>query len=292
MATLDEIRLERLLRPLEGPSGIVSLNPLAFQYQDQFYPNQMQYQYPPRTDISPTQDFYQLNSISPTQDFYQPRADISPTQDFYQPRADISPTQDFYQPREFVNAPQNFYPPDLTTLRGLDMNRFQGVSDMSVIDETTNDEQDQEYIDQVEKSNNPLKSIMDFIGQFSPMQMIGKGIGAFFNPKGSDRYRPATAGIYGYSPRQLNQMNALGGYYSEPARAQRRLENRLANLIERRDSGKSYSQKNLDSITQSLSGAASQAQFATKKAASKSPSVGVSGYTARDSVRESRRGKV
>tara|TARA_S200002703_G_scaffold75010_2_gene64644 strand:- start:163 stop:1002 length:840 start_codon:yes stop_codon:yes gene_type:complete len=279
VATLDEIRLERLLRPLEGPSGIVSLNPLAFQYQDQFYPNQMQYQYPPRTDISPTQDFYQLNSISPTQDFYQPRADISPT-------------QDFYQPREFVNAPQNFYPPDLTTLRGLDMNRFQGVSDMSVIDETTNDEQDQEYIDQVEKSNNPLKSIMDFIGQFSPMQMIGKGIGAFFNPKGSDRYRPATAGIYGYSPRQLNQMNALGGYYSEPARAQRRLENRLANLIERRDSGKSYSQKNLDSITQSLSGAASQAQFATKKAASKSPSVGVSGYTARDSVRESRRGKV
>jgi len=292
MATLDELRLEQLLQPLEGPSGIASLNPLAFQYQDQFYPNQMQYQYPPRTDISPTQDFYQLNSISPTQDFYQPRTDISPTQDFYQPRTDISPTQDFYPPREFVNAPQNFYPPNLTTLKGLDMNKFQGVSDMSVVDETTNDEQDQEYIDQVEKSNNPLKGIMDFIAQFSPMQMIGKGIGAFFNPKGSDRYRPATAGIYGYSPRQLNQMNALGGYYSEPAIAQRRLENRLANLIERRDSGKSYSQKNLDSITQSLSGAASQAQFATKKAASKSPSVGVSGYTARDSVRESRRGKV
>ena len=279
MATLDELRLQQLLRPLEGPGGIVSLNPLAFQYQDQFYPNQMQYQYPPRTDISPTQDFYQLNSISPTQDFYPPRTDISPT-------------QDFYPERNFVNAPQNFYPPDLTTLRGLDMNRFQGVSDMSIIDETTNDEQDQEYIDLVEKSNNPLKGILDFIGQFSPMQMIGKGIGAFFNPKGSDRYRPATAGIYGYSPRQLNQMNALGGYYSEPAIAQRRLENRLANLIERRDSGKSYSQKNLDSITQSLSGAASQAQFATKKAASKSPSVGVSGYTARDSIRESRRGKV
>ena len=267
MATLDELRLQQLLRPLEGPSGIESLNPLAFQFQNQFYPNQMQYQYPPRTDISPTQDFYQ-------------------------PRTDISPTQDFYPERNFVNAPQNLYPPDLTTLRGLDMNRFQGVSDMSMIDETTNDEQDQEYIDQVEKSNNPLKGILDFIGQFSPMQMIGKGIGAFFNPKGSDRYRPATAGIYGYSPRQLNQMNALGGYYSEPAIAQRRLENRLANLIERRDSGKSYSQKNLDSITQSLSGAASQAQFATKKAASKSPSVGVSGYTARDSIRESRRGKV
>ena len=34
----------------------------------------------------------------------------------------------------------------------LDMNRFQGVSDMSIIDETTNDEQSQEYIDQVKKS--------------------------------------------------------------------------------------------------------------------------------------------
>ena len=127
MATLDELRLQQLLRPLEGPGGIESLNPLAFQYQNQFYPNQMQYQYPPRTDISPTQDFYP-------------------------PRTDISPTQDFYPERNFVNAPQNFYPPDLTTLRGLDMNRFQGVSDMSIIDETTNDEQSQEYIDQVKKS--------------------------------------------------------------------------------------------------------------------------------------------
>jgi hypothetical protein len=34
MATLDEIRLEQLLRPFEGPGGIASLNPLAFQYQD------------------------------------------------------------------------------------------------------------------------------------------------------------------------------------------------------------------------------------------------------------------
>ena len=34
----------------------------------------------------------------------------------------------------------------------LDMNRFQGVSDMSIIDETTNDEQSHEYIDQVKKS--------------------------------------------------------------------------------------------------------------------------------------------
>jgi len=41
------------------------------------------------------------------------------------------------------------------------MNRFQGVSDMSVIDETTNDEQDQDYIDQVNK--NKSTGIMDLI---------------------------------------------------------------------------------------------------------------------------------
>ena len=36
MATLDEIKLAQLLQPFEGPGGIASLNPLAFQYQDQF----------------------------------------------------------------------------------------------------------------------------------------------------------------------------------------------------------------------------------------------------------------
>ena len=162
MATLDELRLTQLLQPFEGPSGIATLNPLAFQYQNPQYPNSTQMFYQPRMDISPTQDFYQPRTdISPTQDFYQPRMDISPTQDFYQPRIDISPTQDFYQPREFVNAPQDYYQPDLTTLRGLDMNRFQGVSDRSIIDETTNDEQDQNYIDQVSK--NKSTGIMDLI---------------------------------------------------------------------------------------------------------------------------------
>ena len=140
MATFDELRLTQLLQPFEGPSGIATLNPLAFQYQNPQYPNS--------------------------------------TQMFYQPRMDISPTQDFYQPREFVNAPQNYYQPDLTTLRGLDMNRFQGVSDRSIIDETTNDEQDQNYIDQVNK--NKSTGIMDLIMSIAVpgygfLKNIGKG---------------------------------------------------------------------------------------------------------------------
>ena len=113
MATLDEIRLQKLLQPFQGPQGIATLNPLAFKYQDQQYLNQ-----------DPTQDFYEEVNISPTQNFYP---------------LDRNPTQMFYQPRNFVNAPGaiDYYQPDLTTLRGLDMNRFQDVSDMSMIDETT-----------------------------------------------------------------------------------------------------------------------------------------------------------
>ena len=47
------------------------------------------------------------------------------------------------------------------------------------------------------------------------------------------KYRPATQGASGYTPAQLNQMNALGGYYSEPARNQRRLEKRQLNILNR-----------------------------------------------------------
>ena len=133
--------------------------------------------YQPRMDISATQDFYQPQmDVSATQDFYQPN-NLSPTQDFYP--LDRNPTQMFYQPRNFVNAPQDFYQPDLTTLRGLDMNRFQDVSDMSMIDETTDDEQDQEYIDQVAKSNNPLKGIMDLLRNIpTPFNLVRRGLEA------------------------------------------------------------------------------------------------------------------
>ena len=44
-------------------------------------------------------------------------------------------------------------------------------------------------------------------------------------------------------------MNALGGYYSEPARQQRRTDARIKNLLARKAAGKSYSQKNLDALT-------------------------------------------
>ena len=169
MATLDELKLQQLLRPFEGPGGIASLNPLAFQYQDQQYLNQ-----------DPTQDFYQPNNLSPTQDFYP---------------LDRNPTQMFYQPRNFVNAPQDFYQPDLTTLRGLNLDRFQGVSDMSMIDETTNDEQDQNYIEQVEKSRNPLSGIMDLLRNIpTPFNLVRRGLESLRGSESLSDFRNSRTG--------------------------------------------------------------------------------------------------
>ena len=59
----------------------------------------------------------------------------------------------------------------------LNMNRFQGVSDMSIIDETTDDEQDQDYIDQVEKSRNSLSGIMDLLRNIpTPFNLARRGL--------------------------------------------------------------------------------------------------------------------
>jgi hypothetical protein len=64
------------------------------------------------------------------------------------------------------------------------------------------------------------------------------------NLKDSAAYRPATQGAYGYSPAQLNSMNALGGYYSEPARQQRRMDARRINILNRAAKGKAVGNVN------------------------------------------------
>ena len=59
---------------------------------------------------------------------------------------------------------------------------------------------------------------------------------------------PATMSVYGYTPAELNRMNALGGYYSEPMRAYRRQTNRISKMLERAAAGKKISQKNLNRL--------------------------------------------
>ena len=64
---------------------------------------------------------------------------------------------------------------------------------------------------------------------------VGAGLTGLINPlaglamfakgrKNSDAYRPATGSVGGYSVPQLNQMNALGGYYSNPQETQDELK--------------------------------------------------------------------
>ena len=256
MATLDEIRLQQLLRPLEGPSGIASLNPLAFRYQDQNYFNPQSNNTMAKNIMSnfETQLYPQSEEMRDAQ-ILMNRPDDVITNRVEDPAFSILNLAGYdYYP--YLGTKDNFdynydigtRPAFLRTNTPLNMNRFQGVSDMSMIDETTNDEQDQEYIDQVEESNNSLKGVLSFINQFSPVQAITKGIGSFFDPKGSPNYRPATTGVSGYTPAQLNQMNALGGFYSEPMREMRRRSNRISNLLQRAAAKKSYSAKNLATL--------------------------------------------
>ena len=79
-------------------------------------------------------------------------------------------------------------------------------------------------------------------------QNMARGVGSYignkisrFNPftmgfnamKNRMPYRGATGSAGGYNAAQLNSMNALGGYYSQPARQQRQLMNRRTNILKR-----------------------------------------------------------
>ncbi len=215
MATLDELRLTQLLQPFEGPSGIATLNPLAFQYQNPQYPNSTQMFYQPRMDISPTQDFYQPNNLSPTQDFYEPSifpptsyGFINTPQSYY-PENNISPTQDFYQPREFVNAPQNFYPPDLTSTRGLPTLDLQSLPvNMGVANE--DDEEQVDSLTGKKKSNGILDAIMSVVMPgYNFLKNMGSGKSyQFTDPRGSFR-----GGIYTMDGVNYPRSTSFGGEF-------------------------------------------------------------------------------
>jgi len=173
---------------------------------------------------------------------------------------------------------QGEYPAMVLPKQTQDIGKFAGIMQATDIDDDQSDE--------VVEQQNFFQRLMNN----SLAGRVGGFLQGIFRPKQSDRYRPATMGIGSFTPKDLNRMNALGGYYSEPARQQRRTQNRIANMIKRRDAGKNYSEKNLANLQAQMSGQPSQAQFATTKAAARSPKVGVSGYTSGDVARESRRG--
>jgi hypothetical protein len=89
--------------------------------------------------------------------------------------------------------------------------------------------------------------IKDFaLGATSKIPFVGPAIDFI-----GDQFEYRPAGIYTdeegnvYNPEALDKMNARGGWYTEPARASRRRDARIANMLERQRLGKRISDNNL-----------------------------------------------
>ena len=201
MATLDEIRLEQLLRPLEGPSGIASLNPLAFQYQDQLYPQSNNTMAKNIMSNFQTQLYPQSEEMRDAQ-ILMNQPNYVKTNRVEDPAFSILNLAGYdYGPYLGTKDPYNYNydigtrPAFLRTNTPLDMNRFQGVSDMSLIDETTNDEQDQNYTEQVEKSRNPLSGILDLLRNIpTPFNLVRRGLESLRGSESLSDFRNSRTG--------------------------------------------------------------------------------------------------
>ena len=120
------------------------------------------------------------------------------------------------------------------------------------------EDEDENFIDRMRKYTMPAYNFMrgkvgaGLMGLMNPLAGLTMFAGGK-NLRNSAAYRPATQGAYKYSPAQLNRMNALGGYYSEPARQQRRTVNRVNNMMARKAADKSYSTPNLSNLSAQIS---------------------------------------
>ena len=111
-------------------------------------------------------------------------------------------------------------------------------------------EDDEEQVEYLGSQDNKLSRGLDTLKSFLPggdRSILG-GLRNLLNFRDSPMYRPATTSAFGYTPAQLNQMNALGGFYSEPMREVRRRSNRISNMLQRAAADKDYSEKNLQNL--------------------------------------------
>ena len=118
-------------------------------------------------------------------------------------------------------------------------------SDMSIIDETTNDEQNQNYIDPVNKNNQ--NGIMQLIKSLIPGSMLARmapqdpratGIRNFYSPEGLTSTGSVASGIMqGYNPVSGGFLNMItGGKFGEPTQygLSGAMQRRIENIIGRR----------------------------------------------------------
>ena len=228
------------------PNSFTFDNDPAFGFVSSYKTGDTSY---PQTDILP---FYNINEFD--------KEELIPNiqRVLGNPRFDLTPTGIMEQ------AP-------------LDMNRFQGVSDMSRIDETTNDEQDQNYIEQVEKSRNSLSGIMDLLRNIpTPFNLARRGLGSLRGL--NDRLQNSD---FGRSKTLVDYLDArkYGGIDARDRKASQimREARGIQTQVDRRgDSTSRVADRNRSSVT--------------KSSAAKSKGVGAGGYTKSDSNRESYRG--
>jgi len=105
---------------------------------------------------------------------------------------------------------------------------------------------------------------INVLGAFSPVPYVPQltaasgvigaitGIGRALKDRGMANYIAGvpTVDQFGnlFTGEQLDRMNSLGGYYSDPAIQSRRRDRRIQRMFDRRVAGKSFSQKNLDRL--------------------------------------------
>ena len=147
MDTLDEKRLQQLLQNFEGPQGIATLNPLAFQYPDQLYfPGQIP-QLMEEPDIAPE---YGLNLIGNDLPYLK----------------ELTPTTDMGATGTIPQLPAN-------RLQGLDFSRFQSLpANMGVANEA---DEDQEFLPDQEPSG--IAKLFELLGKIpTPFNLARRGL--------------------------------------------------------------------------------------------------------------------
>ena len=81
-----------------------------------------------------------------------------------------------------------------------------------------------------------------------------------------------------YDPEELNKLNALGGYYTDPARSARRRTARIAKMLERQKLGKKISLENLAKLQAQEKAQREMQEKATKAMAAQNRAEGRGGY--------------
>ena len=168
--TYDELRLQQLLGPFNRPQGIATLNPLAFQYQDQSYPDlqssDVGYSIAPPGSAD---EGYAIGPYGTPDNFFG--TGFSPTSDIGFPsvtRGNLETFQDFYAP---VYEPYNEEKDD----EQVSYNELTGQLSFG------------DKVKGILESFSQRPGISSVIGAFNPLAgLITKGIGSLFN-----RFQPA-----------------------------------------------------------------------------------------------------